>query len=211
MKCLSAEDMMDYLRGAVSPHTSAEIGAHFNSGCPVCFQQRQWLVSTLDVTLSDQSYDLPAVAINRVVDWFKQQSEDNSGVLRRLAAQLIFDSLQPTHMAPVRSGLAGAGAAAGRQVLYRADGYDIDLRFEGGEDTDDEDLIGQILSGHRPPKTPNRLPVRLLREEMAIANALANARGVFKFARIRSGIYDLQIDAPEGEILISRIATARAV
>ncbi|MBX3277687.1 MAG: hypothetical protein KF868_06760 [Acidobacteria bacterium] len=211
MNCPSTEEIMDYLRGAIRPVTGLEVGAHLATGCPACAEQRQWLGEVLAVTAGDRSYDFPAATITRVVEWYKEQTAGKAGLIRKLAAQLVFDSLQPSHLAPVRSGMAGAGAAAGRQVLYRAEGYDIDLRFEGGDESDDEDLIGQILPGDRPPQTSDRVAVRLLRDELEVAASRANARGVFKFARVRSGTYDLMIDVPEGEILISRIATARAV
>lgn len=211
MNCPSAESLLDYLRDAVSAGERAEIGEHLSSGCPVCLEQRQWLASVLEVTAQDRSYDLPAAALARVVNWFRGEPSPQMRSVRRFVAQMIFDSLRPSEMAPMRSGLAGAGAAAGRQILYRAEGYDIDLRFESGEDSSDEDLIGQILPEDRSPTASDNLSVRLVRDQIEVAAALANARGVFKFAGLPSGIYDLRINVPEGEILINQVATARAV
>ena len=97
----------------------------------------------------------------------------------------------------------------GRQVLYRAGSYDVDLRFESGE-TEGEDLIGQIVPGGKLPSAVEGAAVRLLQDEIVVAHAHANTRGVFIFLQIASGIYELKILVPEGEIEINRVATARA-
>jgi hypothetical protein len=99
----------------------------------------------MQVASQDKSFEFAPEVIDRAVSWFKEQTVQEDRPLGQILARLIFDSLMPSQLAPVRSGLLESIAPAGRQVLYNAGEYDVDLRFERGEDTNDEDLIGQIL------------------------------------------------------------------
>lgn len=73
-----------------------------------------------------------------------------AGALRRLAATLGFDSagLAP-QAAGLRSAPPHAGARAPRQLLYTADGRDIDLRLEPSADGRHWSVSGQVLGPDR--------------------------------------------------------------
>jgi hypothetical protein len=139
---------------------------------------------------------------------FPQRSSPAPSRCERIA-RLVFDSLMPPQLADVRAESPTAGAA-GRQMLYRVEGYDIDLRFEQTEDGEAEELIGQILPEDRPPAEMPAFTVRLRRDEVETGRAQTDARGIFKFARIPSGVYDLRIEAHGVEIHIPQTSSARA-
>lgn len=63
-------------------------------------------------------------------------------VLRRLVATLAFDSLG---LQPQAAGLRSGAPATGRQMLYTAEGRDIDLRIAGAEDGLHWLISGQVL------------------------------------------------------------------
>jgi hypothetical protein len=64
------------------------------------------------------------------------------GVLRRLAAALSFDSLG---LAPQAAGVRSIGSDGVRQLLFTADGRDIDLRVAPSADGRHWQLSGQVL------------------------------------------------------------------
>lgn len=210
MNCPTLDELFDHLHGHLPTQIRVEVDSHLNAGCLPCHEQRDLLGNTMQVASQDKSFEFAPEVIDRAVSWFKEQTVQEDRPLGQILARLIFDSLMPSQLAPVRSGLLESIAPAGRQVLYNAGEYDVDLRFERGEDTNDEDLIGQILPGSRLPTEIDGMAVRLLQDQIEVASAHANKRGVFIFLRIASGIYELRISVPEGEITISRVATSQA-
>ena len=124
----------------------------------------------------------------------------------------MFDSFILGQLADVRSVPPGASAVVGRQLHYQTESYDIDLKFEQPEGSEAEEMIGQVLpqGPRQQPMESARLSAQLLHGEVEIGCAQMDARGVFRFAEVRSGIYNLRIRVPEGEINIDAVATAHA-
>ena len=208
MGCPNLNNLADYARGLLSGDESGAIASHLSSGCQPCREQHTWLSDVARVTTQDHSFEYPEWIIKRVVAQFEAQSVTSLIKIRQFFAQLIFDSLNPNQLADMRSGMAGMGKAAGRQTLYQAEGYDIDLRFEQSEGTNIEELIGQILPEQASGIELAGINVWLIKNNRAISQARTNTRGIFKFMGVVSGTYDLKISAPEGEINIQELTTA---
>lgn len=202
MNCLSLEELLEYLHGAGAEAERAARAAHLETGCPQCLENQRWLLAVERLAAADDSITFPEQVIARVVSEFRKQAAARPP-LRQLFVQLIFDSLFPQRLAPVRTAPGSETPAISRQVLYRAEGYDIDLRFERSDET--EDLIGQVQAGHRAPASP--LPVQLWRDNEQTFSTQTNARGIFRFTGIPAGSYQLKIQVPEGEISIPQMTT----
>jgi hypothetical protein len=188
----------------------AAVHAHFSSGCPHCREDQSWLEEALRLASEDKLFEYPEETIQQVISYFTTRPEDPALSLRQFFARLIFDSFTPYQMADVRLDLAGGAAYAGRQMLFHAEGYDIDLRFEQAEDSTDTELIGQILSEKRTPMELDQRSARLLKGEAEIDSVKTNVRGIFRFARVQAGVYNIKIQVPEGEINIYEVAAVRA-
>jgi hypothetical protein len=208
MHCLSLSSLLDYLRGHLSEAERAAVSEHLAAGCPHCLENQRWLEEVQQLTAQDDSIEFPEPVIASVVARFRRQARSP---LRQIVAQLIFDSLFPQQLAPVRADLAGEAAPVGRQALYRAEGYDIDLRFERTGEADSEDLIGQILAGQTDRAQLDGLMVQLLCDDAEAAATRTNARGIFRFTRLPAGACDLKIHVPEGEISIPQLRPTRAL
>lgn len=208
MGCPDLNTLADFAQGLLPEAARHEIASHLTSGCQPCQSNQTWLTTVSDLTATDQSFDFPEWVIRRIVNQFETNSVTALSQLRQFVAQLVFDSFALNSLAEVRS--ESGGMANGRQVLYQAEGYDIDLRFEQADDADAEALIGQILS--QQPQGTGLAPysIQLLQGGQAINQTVSNMRGIFKLVHIASGVYDLKISVPEGEINISPLATARA-
>ena len=210
MGCPDLNTLADFARGLLPQAARDEITAHLTHGCSSCQEQQHWLTTVAQLAATDHSFEFPEWVIRRIVTQFEAESVTVFSQLRQFVAQLVFDSLASNSLAEVRSD--ATGIASGRQVLYQAEGYDIDLRFEQVEESNAEELIGQILS--QRPNDGTELAaftVQLLQDGREVDQAVTNTRGIFKLAQVTSGIYDLKISVPEGEINISQLATARAV
>ncbi len=73
-----------------------------------------------------QLEDAPPALIQRAIGLWQPQAAPASGPLRRLLATLSFDSAATS---PLALGLRSGGGASARQLLFSADGRDVDLRL----------------------------------------------------------------------------------
>jgi hypothetical protein len=209
MTCLSWESLLSLIRGQTDEAGRAGIAAHL-ANCRRCQGNQQWLAEVLRLTAEDPPLRFPAEIRASVINQFRQQAAAIPAPPSKLklVAQLIFDSLLPQPLAAVRSE-SGDDEPPGRQMLYHADGYDIDLRFERGARKEDYELIGQALALEQTGADVGALEVELLRDELVVTRAQTDERGLFRFVQIPAGVCDLRIILPTGEISIRRIPPAR--
>ncbi|MGE0885464.1 MAG: hypothetical protein AB7P14_18100 [Blastocatellales bacterium] len=211
MKCPPLHNLLDYSRHLLAETDAAAVKEHLLDGCGKCSENLRWIADALGLTARHRPVDLPEETIRSIVAWFKSQPAPASRTVRKLIANLIFDSLMPGQLSFVREETPAGQPPAGRQMLFQAEGYDVDLRFEGVEDKTTEDLIGQILPNGEARSITAGVTVQLWREEQEQMQAQADEQGLFSFRRIPSGVYDLKIQVAEGEINLVRVSTARAV
>jgi hypothetical protein len=209
MGCPSLNELFDFARERIAPPEREAVEAHLSTGCSRCKENYGWLAEVLRLTAEDRSFDFPEEVIMSVAAWMRPQPTATRTPLRQLVAQLVFDSLMSRQFADVRGELTTAGAT-GRQMLYHVEGYDVDLRFERTEDGEVEELIGQILAQGPAEAGMGELTVRLLRDQVEVGRTRTHAGGIFKFAPIPSGVYDLRIEVSGLEIIVSQAGSARA-
>lgn len=211
MDCPPLDALLDYSRQVLVPAESVQIAGHLQAGCRACWGNVGWLGEVVELTARDRSFDFSEDLIQGMVAWFKAQPVPSVPTLRKLVAQLIFDSLLPQQAAPVRGEAESSyvSPATGRQMLFQAEGYDVDLRFEAIEDETNEDLIGQVLPQNQTQSLLAGVIVELWQAEQTPRKMVTDQYGLFRFANIPSGVYDLKIQVVEGEISLHQVATAR--
>ena len=213
MNCPTLSGLLDYSQKILAQNERAGIESHLVTGCRRCAENLRWLREVAWLTAQDQSFDFPEETIKGLVVWFKGQAAQMPRGLRKLVAKLVFDSLLPQPLAPVRTEAAHSlvtTQAAGRQMLFQAEGYDVDLRFEALEELDLEDLIGQVLPRRAEQPDVVGATVELWPSAQDPQRVQTDQQGLFRFAQIPSGVYDLKIHVSEDEINLNQVATARA-
>jgi len=86
--------------------------------------------------------DAPEHLIRRALGVYRRRAEAQPGLLERIVAMLTFDSAATS---PLAMGVRGTAAPA-RQLLFSAEGRDIDLRIASAPGTGSEfELSGQVL------------------------------------------------------------------
>jgi hypothetical protein len=190
------------IRGKATENELAEFSSHLATGCPSCTEEHQWLSEIIRLKTADVSFDVPEELIQWTVAQFKVQSATFATGLRQLLAQLIFDTLTSPLLSPVRSDQPGSQQASPRQLLYRAEGYHIDLRFERTADEGAVEIVGQIMAEQRAAAP---YCIRLMKDEIEIGQAVSDATGMFLFTPAPAGKFDLKVEVPEGVISIQRI------
>jgi hypothetical protein len=214
MNCPPLNGLLDYSQQVLPQNERAGIESHLVTGCRQCAENLHWLSEVAWLTAQDRSFDFAEETLRGLTVWFQEQTVRPPRTLRRLVARLVFDSLLPQQLAPVRSETHHpdvAPLAAGRQMLFQADGYDVDLRFEAIEDLATEDLLGQVLPQEAALPDIAGARVALCQAEQELQRAQTDQRGLFRFAQVPSGVYELKIQVSEGEIELNHVPTARAV
>src|SRR5499426_259487 len=209
MKCPPLHHLLDYSRRLLAETEADVVKNHMLGGCGKCSENLRWIDEALTLAAQSRPVDLSEETIRSIVAWFKSQPAHASWAVRKLTANLVFDSSMPSQLAFVREEAPAGQLPAGRQMLFQTEGYDIDLRFEGVENQPTEDLIGQILPNSEAQSVTAGVTVQLWREEREQMRAQTDDQGLFSFRRIRSGVYDLKIQVAEGEINLVRVSTAR--
>ena len=132
--------LIDLSEGRLSAEQQAPLRAHV-AGCARCVADLAWLDRTITAMRTDDAEDAPSHVVARAVRAFRPtDSASPPDAWRRVIAALLFDSRQQPLAQGVR---AGGGEAATRQLLYNAEGYDLDLRIVPAGDA--WQVSGQVL------------------------------------------------------------------
>jgi hypothetical protein len=160
------------------------------SACSTCESQLQQLADLINLMRSDLSKDAPRDLIAHAINLF-EKSPARPPLLRRLVATLNFDSLREAPAFGMRSGHTTA-----RQLLYSAEGNDIDLRVMV---QDDKFVVaGQIL---REDCVSGRVEVSGPVE----AQASLSDECEFTLPAMPPGSYRLRLQLPDVEIEVPEL------
>lgn len=135
--------------------------------------------------------DAPEHVIQRALGVYRRRAEARPGVLDRIVALLTFDSAASS---PLALGVRGTAAAA-RQLLFSAEGRDIDLRIApspGG--SAGVEVSGQVLG-------PDMRGTILLEGAAGHWSTELNELSEFSFEAVPAGHYTLTLQL-QGAIVV---------
>ena len=199
MTCPGFEQLLDYLDGRLDGAAAQSAATHLALGCRPCDVDRSWYQQVRLVAASDDSIEPPHWVMKRAVRLFNAPLvRTNIGArVGRVVASLVFDSLRRPALAGVRS-----SGVEGRQLLYRAVDYSIDVQVAASDQSRAE-LTGQILrEGELMFESVAGLQLDLMRNGGTILSTVTNERGEFAIPAIDFGSYDLRVDVNEASITI---------
>jgi hypothetical protein len=196
MRHPTVETLIAHIEGDPASSRGTGIENHLKT-CDACRRKTAEFRDLLGLLEADRADEPPAESLDWALDLFQPVrgfGEGSRGPLGRIARR-VFDSLEHAAPAGVR---AGAGALA-RQLLYRTEGVDIDLRIEP---TDEEhiSLVGQVLSDS--PTAIQARSVVLASSTGASYDTLTNPVGEFSFDSVPKNTYHLLVDLPDGEVTL---------
>lgn len=126
---IGPEQLADLIDGRETQERRGQLLAHI-SECRQCSTEYRRLEHLIALMKTDRAESAPRDVLAQVVNLFPQWAESRPpSLVRRLMAALSFDSLTSAPAFGVRS-----GQAASRQLVYSAEGNDIDLRVTAEED-----------------------------------------------------------------------------
>jgi hypothetical protein len=199
MNCPGLEQLLDYLDGRTGGTTAQSVASHLTRGCRQCDGDQEWYQQVRLIAATDDSIEPPPWVLKRALRLFNAVRVRTSIGARvgGVVASLVFDSSSRPALAGARS-----GGVEGRQLMYRADEYSIDLQIVESDITSTE-VTGQILrEGEFLFESVAGLQLALMRDDGTILSTVTNRRGEFTISAIDFGSYDLRVDLNEASITI---------
>lgn len=202
MSCPTFESLIDFTDNRLAPEAASSVQAHVGTGCETCWTTISWF-SGFTAAASTDLVEPPVWLTRKAVGLFAQrQKEGIVSKLSRLVATLVFDSLaapSTPDFVPARSGAIG-----GRQLLFSAPPFDIDLLVSAGDAPRTLAVSGQVLAaGSAEFASVSGLAVEFTCEGEAVATAVTSDFGEFAVDSIPPGRYDLRVSDRDREIVLS--------
>lgn len=124
---------------------------------------------------------------------FEFQIVENPANYQTVVGTVVFDSR--LQMANTRA----RGRATSAQIVFEADGFDLDITIRPDQSSKNNSLIGQILEKSTARLLKN-IEASLMREGMPIGTTTSDQNGVFKFSNVPSGPLNILITIPQHSI-----------
>jgi len=203
MKHFTTEEWIDFVNQAVSPRGREEMGNHLKQGCKRCRETVSLWQRVQKFAAAETSYQPPAATLRIAKAAFAAYRLGSQRKKSRSRISVLFDSfLQPA--------AAGARSAAidSRQMLYRADPFQIDLQIEAKPGSSDLLVTGQLLDLSNPGIAGKDVNITLSDLRGHVAHAVSNQHGEFTCEIKNSGDLQMTFASSRGEPIVISLRDA---
>jgi hypothetical protein len=188
MKHFSTEEWIDFVNQLLSGERRDTMQAHLDSGCEPCAKTVSLWQRVRQTAAAEAAYEPPAGAVRIAKAAFAAAGFASKQEESKSFAEVLFDSFKQPVMVGARSGLATS-----RQMLYRADPYQIDLQIEPKPGVNSLVVTGQLMDIADVGSTQG-IPVTLSNHRGSSLVAKTNQFGEFSLEIEDSG--DLELSVP---------------
>ena len=203
MEHFSVEKWIDFVNQAVSTNEKQRMEKHLSLGCEACQTTVSLWQRVRASAAAEGNYQPPESAVRIAKAAFAGAGFTAAIKGAESKVQLLFDSFLQPMLAGVRS--AGAGA---RQMLYRADPYQIDVQLELKPGGNRVVVTGQLLNLSDPKITATGTRIRVSNMHGDVAHTMANEFGEFNSEVKNSGDLQLTFATPSGEPIVISLREA---
>lgn len=203
MKHFTTEEWIDFVNQVAASSTKVEMQRHLESGCQRCRKIADLWEKVRRTGAAERSYQPPtekvraAKAAFTASGWAVRPKESGSWI------EVLFDSFRQPAFAGARS--AGVGM---RQMLYRADPYQVDIQIEAKPEGNRLMVTGQLLNVSRPDFAGSDVQVTLSNRRGCVVHALTNQFGEFRSEIDFSGDLELSFPRPEEKPIVISLRNA---
>jgi hypothetical protein len=200
-------EWVDFVNERITNAKRTEMQHHLERGCAGCSKEVAAWQRVRQSALAEASYQPPAGTLRIVKAAFSGSELAAGKKSRRSAVELLFDSFLQPAVAGARSGGSGI-----RQVLYRAEPYQIDVQIEATPSGRRLMVTGQVLDVTHAQTVGREMAVVLSNLHGETVRTLTNEFGEFSAQLDNSGDLELSIaGAAHRPVVISlRDALGRA-
>jgi hypothetical protein len=204
MKHFTTEEWIDFANQVVSGSKKREMTEHLEKGCTRCEETVSIWQGVRRTAGSVKKYEVPEPALRIAKAAFaganvgQQRGGSASGL------ELLFDSFSR----PAQAGARGSGHSGTRQMLYRAEPYQIDLHIEAKPGENRIVVIGQLLDTRQPDTPGGNVPVVISNLRDNAVHTVTNEFGEFREELQPSGDLELMITGENGKAVVISLRDA---
>ena len=203
MKHFTTEEWIDFVNQAVSPGDREGMENHLREGCKRCREAVSLWQRVRKSAAVERNYQPPTDTLRIVKAAFVAASLKGQRKESRSRISVLFDSL----LQPVVEG-ARSAATDSRQMLYRADPFQIDLQIEAKPGTNDLQVTGQLLDLSNPGIAGKDVNITLSNLRGHVVHAVSNQHGEFTCDVKYSGDLQITFSSPRGEPIVISLRDA---
>jgi len=189
MKHFSTEEWIDFVNQLTPQKTQELMRKHLGSGCKTCAKELALWQKVRGTAASETNYQPPADTIRLVRAAYASTGMCRQAKESKSPVEVLFDSFLQPAVAGARSMATGT-----RQMLYRADSYQLDLQIESKPGSNLLVITGQLMDVSTPDIVSRGVPVKLSNYREGLVHAVTNEFGEFRCEIDNSG--DLELSVP---------------
>lgn len=199
----SVEKWIDFVNRAVTTNEQEQMDQHLSLGCKSCQKTVSLWQRVRASAAAEGSYQPPESAVRIAKASFAGAGLGPQNKEAGSRLQLLFDSF----LQPVLAGVRSAGAGT-RQMLYRADPYQIDVQLEMKPNGNRIVVTGQLLNLSSPKVIAVGARILVSNMHGDVVHTAANQFGEFSGEVKNSGDLQLTFSTPSGEPIVISLREA---
>jgi hypothetical protein len=189
MKHFTAEDWIDFVNQVTSAKQQEAMKKHLGTGCKHCMETVALWQKLHNTAAMEASYQPPEAEVHLAKAAFATAGVAGQRMEKSGFVEVMFDSLLQPMLAGARSGGLGT-----RQMLYRADPYQIDIQIEAKPEGNRLVVIGQLLDVSSPGVVGRDVKITLSNQRGNVIHTDTNQFGEFRGEIENTG--DLELTFP---------------
>jgi hypothetical protein len=203
MEHFSVEKWIDFVNEAVTTNERELMDSHLHIGCKSCQQTVSLWKRVRSTAAAEGNYQPPESAVRIAKAAFAGGGLGSQKKRSESRVKVLFDSF----LQPVLAGVRSAGAGT-RQMLYRADPYQIDVQLEMKPSANRVVVTGQLLNLSNPKVIAAGTRILVSNMQGDVVHAVANQFGEFSGEVKNSGDLQLTFATPSGEPIVISLREA---
>jgi len=188
MEHFTTEQWIDFVNQVIPPKRLEAMRKHLGSGCKRCEEKMARWQKVRDIAASEAKFQPPVETVRVAKAAFVAAGMGKQKERGNRLVEVLFDSF----LQPVPTG-ARSTAMGPRQMLYRADSYQIDVQIEGQSGGHRLVVTGQLMDVSKPEMVSRGARVTLSDRRGNVTEMVTNQFGEFRGEIADSGDLELSI------------------
>jgi len=203
MRHFSTEEWVDFVNGMTTTGQQGAMQKHLATGCKRCKETVSLWQKVSKTAAAEANYQPPTDTVRIAKAAFAASGSAETNKESHGLIEVLFDSLRQPALAGARSVVIGT-----RQMLYRADPYQIDIQIEPKPGSNRLVITGQLLDLSHPGVIGRDIQVTLSNRRGNTVLAPTNQFGEFSGEIENSGDLELSIPGDGGQPIVISLRNA---